>query len=180
MTEIKEGNLTFSFPDRCEAGKYDDWSFYRNRFRSVAGGSKAVDVLCLADGVAWLVEIKDYRQHPRTKPSDLCDEVARKVRDTLSGLAAASASANNPAEQALACRALAMRRWRVALHLEQPNVASRLRPIAIDPASMKSKLRKGLKAIDAHPAVVDRQRLHPDMPWTVRWQPRIFSLRREG
>ena len=52
MTEIKEGALTFSFPDRCEAGKYDDWSFYRNRFQSVASGSKAVDVLGLADGVA--------------------------------------------------------------------------------------------------------------------------------
>ena len=168
MMEIEEGDLTFSFPDHCRAGKYDDWSFYRNQFQSMAGGSKAVDVLCLAGGVAWLVEIKDYRQYPRTKLIDLCDEVAQKVRDTLSGLAAASANADDPNEQALACRALAMRRWRVVLHLEQSNVASRLRPIAIDPASMKSKLCKGLKAIDAHPAVVDRQRLHPDMPWTVR------------
>ena len=168
MMEIEEGDLTFSFPGPCEAGKYDDWSFYRNQFQSVAGGSMAVDVLCLADGVAWLVEIKDYRQHPQTKPSDLCDEVARKVRDTLSGLAAASANANDPDEKTLACRALAMRRWRAALHLEQPNVASRLRPIAVDPASMKSKLRKRLKAIDAHPAIVDRQRPHPDIPWTVR------------
>ena len=31
-----------------------------------------------------------------------------------------------------------------------------------------TKLRKGLKAIDAHPAIVDRQRSHPDIPWTVR------------
>ena len=172
MMQIEEGDLTFSFPDHCEAGKYDDWSFYRNQFQSVAGGSMAVDVLCLADGVAWLVEIKDYRQHPRTKLIDLCDEVARKVRDTLSGLAAASANANDAAERAFARRALKMRRWRVALHLEQPNVASRLRPWAIDPASMKSKLRKGLKAglkaIDAHPKVVDRQKPHPGIPWTVR------------
>ena len=29
MTEIKEGDLTFSFPDPCQASKYDDWSFYR-------------------------------------------------------------------------------------------------------------------------------------------------------
>ena len=28
MTEIEEGDLKFSFPDRCEAGKYDEWSFY--------------------------------------------------------------------------------------------------------------------------------------------------------
>ena len=168
MMEIEEGDLTFSFPDRCEAGEYDDWSFYRNQFQSMAGGSKAVDILCLADGVAWLVEIKDYRVHPRTKLIDLCDEVAIKVRDTLSGLAAASANANDADERALARRALARRRWRVALHLEQPNVASRLRPRAIDPASMKSKLRKGLKAIDAHPTVVDRQRPHPGIPWTVQ------------
>ena len=168
MMEIEEGDLTFSFPDRCEAGKYDNWSFYRNQFQSVAGGSKAVDILCLEDDAAWLVEIKDYREHPRTKSIDLCDEVAIKVRDTLSGLAAASANANDADEQALARRALAMRRWRVALHLEQPNVASRLRPRAIDPASMKSKLRKGLKAIDAHPTVVDRQRPHPGIPWTVQ------------
>ena len=166
MMEIREGDLTFSFPDHCEAGKYDDWAFYRNQFRSVAGGSKAVDILCLADGIAWLVEIKDYRVHPRTKPIDLWDEVAAKVRDTLSGLAAAGANAN-AGEQTLARRALAMHRWRVALHLEQPNVASRLRPRAIDPASMKSKLRKGLKAIDAHPVIVDRQRSH-SVPWTVQ------------
>ena len=171
MMEIEEGDLTFSFPDHCRAGKYDDWSFYRNQFQSVAGGSMAVDVLCLADDVAWLVEIKDYRQHPRTNPSDLCDEVAQKVRDTLSGLAAASANANDADEQAFARRALAKRRWRVALHLEQPNVASRLRPIPVDPASMEKKLRKGLKAIDAHPVVVDRQRLqrsHPGIPWIVQ------------
>ena len=168
MMEIEEGDLTFSFPDCCKASKYDNWSFYRNQFQSVAGGSKAVDILCLEDDVAWLVEIKDYREHPRTKSIDLCDEVAIKVRDTLSGLAAASANANDADEQALARRALEMRRWRVALHLEQPNVASRLRPRAIDPASVNSKLRKGLKAIDAHPTVVDRQSLHPGTPWTVQ------------
>ena len=142
MTEIREGALTFSVPDHCAIGKYDEWSFYRNQFQSVAGGSKAVDILCLEDDAAWLVEIKDYRRHPRTKSIALCDEVAIKVRDTLSGLAAASANANNPDEQALARRALAMRRWRVALHLEQTNVASRLRPIAVDPANMKKKLRQ--------------------------------------
>ena len=167
MMEIREGDLTFSFPDHCETGEYDKWSFYRKKFQSMAGGSKAVDILCLADGVAWLVEIKDYREHPRTKPIALWDEVAIKVRDTLSGLAAASANANDAGEQALARRALARRRWRAALHLEQPNVASRLRPRAIDPAIMKSKLGKGLKAIDAHPAIVDR-RPHSGIPWTVR------------
>ena len=74
MTEIEEGGLTFSFPDHCEAGKYDEWSFYREQFQSAAGGSKAVDMLCIADDVAWLIEVKDYRHHRRAKAIDLCDE----------------------------------------------------------------------------------------------------------
>lgn len=169
MTEIEEGALTFSFPDHCEASKYDDWSFYRSQFNSVAGGSKAVDILCLADNVAWLIEVKDYRRHPREKRIDLGDEVASKVRDTLAGLATASANANNDDERVLARRALAQRRWRVALHLEQPNVRSRLRPRPFNVADIVSKLRsKTLKAVDAHPVVLDCGAPRPDIPWTVR------------
>ena len=93
MTEIEEGDLKFSFPDHCQADKYDEWSFYRNQFQSVAGGSKAVDILCLSDDATWLIEIKDYRKNPRLKLIDIGDEVAGKVRDTLAGLAAAGWSA---------------------------------------------------------------------------------------
>ncbi len=169
MTEIEEGGLKFSFPDHCEATKYDDWAFYRQQFQSVAGGSKAVDILCLAQDVSWLIEIKDYRQHPRTKPSDLGGEVASKVRDTLAGLAAASANANDKGEQALAERALAKRRWRVALHLEQQSVAtSPLRPQAINLANVLKKLRMNLKAIDTQPMVVSLQRPGSGTPWTVQ------------
>ena len=46
-----------------------------------------------------LIEVKDYRFHPRTKPIPLCDEVALKVRDTLAGLAAARVNVNVPLEQ---------------------------------------------------------------------------------
>ena len=85
MTEIEEGDLKFTFPDHCEAHKYDEWAFYRNQFQSVAGGSKAVDIVCVSGDTAWLIEIKDYRRHPRTKVIDIDDELARKVRDTLAG-----------------------------------------------------------------------------------------------
>lgn len=169
MTKIEEGDLRFSFPDLCEAGKYDEWAFYRNQFQSVAGCSKAVDILCVADDAAWLIEVKDYRQHPRTKPSDLGDELARKVRDTLAGLAAASANANCQEERTLAKRALRSRRWRVALHLEQPRVRSRFRPI--NPASVLTQMRRcrrKLKAVDPHPMVLHRETRRPDIPWTVQ------------
>ena len=169
MIEIEEGDLRFSFPDRCDAGKYDEWSFYRNQFQFVAGASKAVDMLCIDDDAAWLIEVKDYRRHPRTKLVDLGDEVAAKVRDTLAGLAAASANAHDDDERRLARRALAKRRRRVALHLEPPKAASRLRPRPFNVADVVSKLRsKRLKAVDAHPVVVNRDDPHPGIPWTVR------------
>ena len=170
MTEIVEGDLTFTFPDHCEADKYDKWSFYRNQFQYVAGGSKAVDILCVSDDAAWLIEIKDYRQHPRLKRGNVDDELASKVRDTLAGLAAASSNANSRGEQTLARRALQTRRWRVALHLEQPNTRSRLRPQPFDVASVLSRIRNSrkLKAVDAHPVILNREANRRDIPWTVR------------
>ena len=168
MTEIDEGDLKFSFPDYCEAAKYDEWSFYRNQFQSVASGSKAVDILCLSNDATWLIEIKDYRRHPRQKLSDIDDEVASKVRDTLAGLAAASASANCRDERALARRALRKHRWRVALHLEHPNERSRLWQRESRVANVLSKIRTKVKAIDAHPVVLDRDTRRPNVPWTVQ------------
>lgn len=169
MTKIQEGDLTFSFPDCCQASKYDDWSFYRNRFEKVAGGSKAVDILCLDADTSWLIEIKDYRQHPRTKGIDIADEFALKVRDTLAGLAAAAKQANNDAHQRkLAKQALAKRRWRVVLHLEQTATVSKLRPTPIDRATVLQKLKSRLKAIDARPVICDRSNIPHDISWTVQ------------
>ena len=82
MTVIAEGTLQLDFPNGCRVGKYDDWSFYRNQFQSIANGSRAVDIVCVERNVSWLIEIKDYRRHPRTKAIDIADEVAVKVRDT--------------------------------------------------------------------------------------------------
>ena len=90
MIELREGKIVFSFPDSVQASQYDKWSFYRKQFQSVAGGSKAVDFLCVAKGAAWLVEVKDYRFHGRMKESEIAAEIAAKVRDTLAGLAAAA------------------------------------------------------------------------------------------
>ena len=170
MIKITEGNLTFSFPAGCQAIKYDKWPFYCNQFQPVASGSKAVDILCVKGDVSWLIEIKDYRQHLRTNPSDIADELAIKVRDTLAGLAAAAKAANNADHRKLAQHALKNCRWRVMLHLEQPATKSRLQPKAINCATVLQKLRskKKLKAIDAHPVICDRNRIPDDIPWTVR------------
>ncbi|MFO1416251.1 MAG: hypothetical protein U1F28_03705 [Acinetobacter sp.] len=96
--KIIEGQLTFSFTEP-NATKYDEWSFYRNQFNAVCGGTKAVDLLYLEQQNFWLIEIKDYRQHTRTKTIDLADEIALKVRDTLAGLVAAQVNANEQIER---------------------------------------------------------------------------------
>lgn len=170
MTKIKEGSLTFNFPAGCQASKYDDWSYYRNQFQPVAKGCKAVDILCIADRVSWLIEVKDYRLHSRTRVIDLDDELAIKIRDTLAGLASAAKSEIDDVQCGLAQKSLAKKRqWRVVLHLEQPTNLSRLRPKSIDTANLLLKLKtKKLKAIDAHPIICDRRSVPQNAPWTVK------------
>ncbi|MCE8012941.1 hypothetical protein [Billgrantia desiderata] len=166
-TTLTEQQLAFTFADGVEASQYDDWSFYRNQFIAVCGGTKAVDFVCLDEDQVWLIEVKDYRQHRRTKAIDLGDEVADKVRDTLAGLVAAGCNANDAEEQRLAGLALRRSRLRVVLHLEQPLNPSRLFPLAVKPDTVLMKLKQRLKAVDPHPRIVDQQSLTADMPWTV-------------
>lgn len=167
-TSILEGALKFTFAAGAESCKYDDWSFYRNQFQQGCfTDNKAVDLLCELNRSAWLIEVKDYRVHPRTKAVDLADELAIKVRDTLAGLVAASVRANDADERAFARRMLRAQRMRVVCHIEQPAKASRLRPRVIEPDKLKLKLRTLLKAIDANPIVIDRSSAAATLPWVV-------------
>ena len=168
MPRLQEGRLTFDFPDGGpDVAKYDEWSFFRNQFQTVCGGVTAVDFIFVETARTWLIEVKDYRHHRRTKVADLAGEVAAKVRDTLAGLAACRCNANDAIEQRIAERALSTRRLGIVLHLEQPATPSRLLLRVADPADLTQKLKQLLKPIDPHPRVVDRHSLHPSMRWTV-------------
>ena len=123
---------------------------------SARGGIKAVDVIAAAAATTWFIEVKDYRTHTRTKPSDLSQEVADKVFDSLAALLPASINANDARERSVAKKLLGASRLRVVLHIEQPRKHSRLRPRAIDPANVLQKLRSLVKGIDPHPIVADR------------------------
>ena len=168
--KIQEGRLIFTFPAGDMATKYDCWDFYRKRFNSAFGGAKAVDLIFVDGSTTWLIEVKDYRAHPRTKSIELGEEVALKVRDTLAGLVAAKNSANDFNEKSIARHALKRDRLRIVLHLEQPAKPSKLFPKAVDPSKVKQKIKqkKWLKPVDAHPDVVDQYTLKPSMPWTVK------------
>ena len=103
MPEIIEGRLTFSFPVDWRVSKFDKWIFYRNQFQQVCRGVKAVDILAVeAKACLWTIEVKDYRQHRRTKTIDLAVEIAEKVRDSLAALVAVHANANDSDEKAMA------------------------------------------------------------------------------
>jgi len=101
MRQFDEGRLRFGFHG-ADVGKYDEWRFYQNRFKGSCNGNKAVDFVYVEADRTWLIKVKDYRRHRRTKPGDLADEVAIKVRDTLAGLAAAKSNANDKMERRLA------------------------------------------------------------------------------
>ena len=169
MKTIKEGHLSFTFNSTVKASKYDAWSFYRNQFQNrCARDNKAVDLLCNETSTSWLIEVKDYRQNPRTKPTDLADEVATKVRDTLAGLVAAKTQAVDANEQEFARNWLSTHKIRVVCHLEQPSKSSRLRPRVIEPDKLKQKLRTVLKAIDPHPIVTNTSDVSGKVPWQVQ------------
>ena len=165
--EIKEGQLLFNFPIGALSSKYDDWPHYQNQFKDDFLGNKAVDIVYCDDETAWLIEIKDYRVHERTKTIDLADEVAIKVRDTLAGLVSSFSKANDADERRVAGALLKKKKWRVVLHLEVPKVKSRLRRDLIEPDKIKHKLRSLVKAIDPHPSVVNQNTLQTAMKWTV-------------
>ena len=165
--EFDVDGLWFAFESGAQATPYDEWAYFNYHFKRLATNVRAMDVVCIHAGTCWLIEAKDYRQYPRTKPSSIADELTEKVRDTLAGLTAAAFQANVAEELALARDALDSERLRVVLHLEQPRKPSRLKPKVVDEADLKQKLKQRLRAVDPRILVVDQDRLGGDLPWSV-------------
>lgn len=160
MTDItlSEGSLSFEFESVEFAEKYDDWRHYRGVFNSACESSKAVDFIVSKENTLWLIEVKDYRRHKRTKPSCLADEVMLKVRDTMAGLVSAAFLGVDDDEKRASRTALKKRRLKVVLHLEQPSKQSRLFPVSVRPTDISMKLKQKLRFADCHPIVVDQEK----------------------
>ena len=159
--------MTCSFPTTWNVTKYDGWAFYLNQFRDSCKGNKGVDFLGIdpASKILWMVEIKDYREHRRTKDTPLWDEVAIKARDTLAGLFAAKIEPGH-ADRAFAIQGLICTRLHIVLHLEQPRTHSKMFPRAFDRANVQQKLKQLVRPIDAHPRVVELGNMD-GVPWTA-------------
>lgn len=169
MTAITEGALTFTFPAGAQVCKYDEMSFYRQQFSRMGNGIKAMDLAFVDEHTLWLIEVKDYRQHPRTKTIPLIDELAAKLRDTLAGLMSAKCTAQVMAEKVFAQSAVRTDQIRVVLHLEQAAPVGRIAPNKILTVAKIQKMKQRLHSVDANPRVVDQQSLaqYPEMRWTV-------------
>ena len=162
----------FSFPDGWQVLKYDTCSFHRNQFQEFAGGSKALDAVALSpDRTMWLIEVKDYSRHQRSKAGTVFSEVAAKVRSTLAGLAVARVRANDKSEREFARRAMNASSLRVALHLDQPEQSSRLFKQVIDPKTARTQLKREVKAVDPRAVCYGRGVDLKAMPWTVEPSP---------
>jgi len=167
MQLIDVDGLCFEFPDDWKIGKYDDWSFYRNQVSRMWNGIKSLDLLAAdPNKTTWLIEVKDYRTNSRTKPSDLGEEIAHKVFDTLAAIIPAKIHATDSNEQQLARAISTSHELRVVLHLEQPAKHSKLRPRAINPADVQQKIRQLLKPVDAHALVVEMEEMR-GLAWHV-------------
>ena len=168
MPSVTVDRFLFDLPTGWTWLKYDECTYYRNCFNDLAS-SKAVDLLALAPQRAelWMVEVKDYRSHRRTKPGNLFKEIARKVRDTLAGLAAGRSVASDPTSRTFAADAMRANRLRVAFLLEQPQKPSKLFPQVINPATANTALKKALRAVDPHPFLGSASDLSAKTAWTV-------------
>ncbi len=167
MNVFTEGRLSLTFPDGWSVSQYDRWGFF-DRFKSACNGNKGVDLLALdaLDNGLWLIELKDYRQHPHQKNIPLWEEMALKVRDTLAGLASAKFNASG-SELVFAQKFLGAQRLSVVLHLERPAHPSRLFGTLPENADLTMKLKQLLKPIDAHPRVTSIDMPLPGAPWRV-------------
>jgi hypothetical protein len=153
---LREGRLEHRFEDAWTISKYDEWPFYVDHFQSQCGTNKGVDFVARdpADAL-WLIELKDYRVHSRAKSIELAEEVAIKVRDSLAGIIAAAKWHSDHAHLEEAKEHLKAKKLRVVLHLEQAALHSPLSPRKFALANVQQKLKQLVRAVDAHPVVME-------------------------
>ena len=115
----------------------------------------------------WLLEVKDYRAHRRTKTMTVYDEIAQKVFSSLACLLAMRANAGVLEEKIFAERATKQIRLKVALHLEQIAKPSKLHPRVVDPANIRIKLRQKVRSVDDK-AEFSSIAFSRNVPWTAQ------------
>jgi hypothetical protein len=151
MPELVEGKLTFVFPSTWQVIKFDETSFYQKHFQKLAE-SRSVDIVAFKSEAVdelWLLEVKDYRMHPRRKEEDIFLEIAKKVRDTLANLYLAQRHEEADCYE-FAQLASLKQTIRIVLHLEQPQKTSKLYSPVVSRSNAQIKLRQSVRVADPH------------------------------
>ena len=163
----------FTFPEGWVCCKYDELPFYRNKIEpsfkvDKEPGLKGVDIVAFSpDRQMWLIESKDYRRHRRTKAIGPAQEFVLKVRNTLTGLMVAVVDKqDNTLDDIRKCAHTATS-MRLAFHLEQPRLHSKLFPRVFDPADVQQQIKANVHRICPHPLVIDATNQGLVL-WTVR------------
>ncbi|MEN8219598.1 MAG: hypothetical protein ABFS56_25255 [Pseudomonadota bacterium] len=165
--QIIEGNLIFNFD--CDAIKFDDSTFYRKHFSKMTNGIKAVDILAVNQEIGYLIEIKDYTD-PNTKiltMNELIEAIINKVISTLAAILPMKINVNNSVgERQIAKDFLIANQIKVIVHIELPPQRRTLKQSNWDLSNLQIQLGRRLRAIDAHPKVVSKDKLQ-NLPWIV-------------
>lgn len=172
----REGTITYTFPDHFIIFRPEDSTFYSKHWQSFAKpkdgvGNTEIDFVAFdpRDKRIWFVETKDYRQHDRSKPSEIGEEFARKCRDTLSLLGAMQVSLQVATDSDLKERYQFsnMRDVNCVLHLEQ--MRGRLGEYrVISPQTLKDTIKRSIRALDPHAKAGDAELLaRHALPFTI-------------
>lgn len=172
--DFTEGSLAFSFPDEWLVCRPEESSYYAGQFQKFCDGCKEMDFLAYnpETRTLWLIEVKDYRVHQRTKQQHLADEVAHKARDILAMLPAAKARDHTHSEDGklqagdFSRRSRSHSELRVVLHCELPAKPSKLYPVIKDAANLTTVLRQKLRSVDPHALFTNRQLGH-SLGWSI-------------
>jgi hypothetical protein len=126
MPTLQVDEFRFHFDSQIRASIYDTSTHYRAVIQNANGGKRAVDVIAVPYGArpeeCWAIEAKDYRvltNAPEdSTPSQMSDDLVRKVQDTKFGCEHAAEHASDSLERALAADFCKAETLHVILHLE--------------------------------------------------------------
>lgn len=176
MATLRVDSIDFHFQPNVDPLQYDSSTHYRTVFQKQ--GKKAVDVVVVEHGgyprTSWLLEVKDYRVlrgQPRDfYPSEIAEDLCRKVTDTLDGLSDASVNAQDALERQHALRSASAPDRQIIFHFE-PYIgnATRLFPKGVA-ASVLQRLKQnplfGRAGLPLKMLKIDNTR-SAGVPWTA-------------
>ena len=179
--EIRESDMLFSFHEDVAAIKYDDTTFYRERYNAIEG-SKGVDIIADSAYALYFVEVKNCEGSAESQDAwrrrysgsrnmdDLASEIASKVAHTCACLAGVSTFGERNADAAsLLDFAAALHSANIAslekkllvlLYLEG-DFSCKSRPNDAIYRELQNRIKKHLKWLNCRVSVVSTKTDHP-------------------